>query len=200
MLKKIAVTGGIASGKTTVCTIFQNLGAYVVMADTLVHGLLNPNTDLGRRIIEEFGAEAIFKEGQINRKALANIAFNNPQMLQKLEKMIHPAVLQKLDEQYDWAAKEKKYSSFVAEIPLLFEIGAQDRYDIVITVICDEEISKKRFVQAGFSESEYTLRMKRQWHPTKKGAKSQYVIRNNGTLEALRAEVVRINGAIQDNF
>lgn len=185
MLKKIAVTGGVASGKTTVCQFFQELGATVIFADKIVHDLLKSH--LKAKIIEEFGSHVV-KNGQIDRKILADITFKDPQKLKKLENLIHPAVLEKIDEEYAKA----KGACFVVEIPLLYEIGAEDSYDTVIAVVADEKIAKKRFVQAGFSEGEFDLRMKRQLKPEEKAGKAHFIIKNNGSLEDLRAQVIHL--------
>ena len=193
-LKKIAITGGVASGKTSVCRFFQELGACVVNADAIVHELLKPDTDLGQQIIRQFGPE-IINHGQISRKIIADQAFKDPKQLQKLEELIHPAVLRKIEELYT-AASSKDFSSFVVEIPLLFEIGAEDFYDVVVAVLTDEAYAKKRFEQAGFQETEYDLRMKRQLEPKEKAAKAHYTIYNNGSIEELRHEVVKLNRII----
>ncbi len=193
-LKKIAITGGVASGKTSVCRFFQELGACVVNADAIVHELLKPDTDLGQQIIRQFGPE-IINHGQISRKIIADQAFKDPKQLQKLEELIHPAVLRKIAELYT-AASSKDFSSFVVEIPLLFEIGAEDFYDVVVAVLTDEAYAKKRFEQAGFQETEYDLRMKRQLEPKEKAAKAHYTIYNNGSIEELRHEVVKLNRII----
>ena len=179
---KIAITGGIASGKTTVCQFLKELGATVVFADSIVHELLH--TDLKEKIIEEFGS-GIVKQGQIDRKVLADLVFQNPAKLQKLEALIHPAVLHKIEEEY----KKARGQCFVAEIPLLYEIGAEDTYDFVIAVIADDEVAKKRFKQG---ETEYLLRMKRQLSAREKSARADYVITNNGTVEELKNKVVSL--------
>ncbi|MBX7067168.1 MAG: dephospho-CoA kinase [Parachlamydiales bacterium] len=176
MLKKIAVTGGVASGKTTVCRMLGELGATVIYADAIVHELLKPNTEIGKKVIHEFGT--------IDRKTLSEKVFKDPKALEKLESILHPAVLQKIDEEYARA----KGACFVVEIPLLYEIGAEDRFDIVIAVLADLSIAKKRFEHGA---AEYELRMQRQLKPEIKAAKAHIVIHNNGSLEDLRKEVAR---------
>ncbi len=182
MLKKIAVTGGVASGKTTVCQFFKELGATVVVADEIVHDLFKG--DLRKKIVAEFG-ELIVKEGQIDRKALADLAFNDPEKLRKLERLIHPAVLKKIEEEY----RAAQGNCFVVEIPLLYEIGAEDFYDVVVVVVADEKIARRRF-QMG--EEEYDLRMKRQLSLEEKAKRADYVIENNSTLEELQNKVVQL--------
>lgn len=176
MLKKIAVTGGIASGKTTVCRMLEKLGAFVVYTDEIVHDLLKPHTEVGEKIIEEFGS--------LDRKVLSKKIFNDPEALHRIESILHPAVLKKIDEIY----MQAQGAYFVVEIPLLYEIGASDQYDIVIVVLTDPKIAKTRFQQG---EQEYELRMQRQLDPHTKAAKSHIVIQNNGSLDDLRKEVTR---------
>lgn len=191
-LKKIAITGGVASGKTSVCQLFKELGAYTVSADAITHKLLDPKTDLGQQVIQQFGPE-ILKNGQIDRKVVAKRAFEDEEQLKNLEKILHPAVLETIKEHYKAACKANTYTSFVVEIPLLYEIGAQDSYDLVIAVLADETEAKKRFKQAGFQETEYDLRMKRQLSIKQKAAKANYTIINNGSLEDLKSRVQDLN-------
>jgi dephospho-CoA kinase len=194
-LKKVAITGGVASGKTSVCQFFKELGAYVVNADAIAHKLLKSDTDLGQQIIRQFGPE-IIKNGQISREVIAEKAFKDPKQLKNLEKLLHPAVLQKIEEEYTAACNQGSYSSFVVEIPLLFEIGAEDSYDVIVAILADEAQAKNRFEKAGFQKTEYDLRMNRQLTPKQKAAKSHYTIQNNGSLDNLRHEVVKLNRII----
>lgn len=196
-LKKIAITGGVASGKTSVCRFFEELGAYVASADAIVHELLTPDTDLGQQLIRQLGPE-IVENGQISRKVVAEKAFKDPKTLKKLEELLHPAVLKKIEKFYLSACKAGTYSSFVVEIPLLFEIGADKFYDVVIAVLSDEAKARKRFEQAGFQKTEYDLRMSRQLKPEQKATKAHYTILNNGSLADLRNEVVQLNRNIHN--
>lgn len=196
ILKKIAVTGGIASGKSTVCKVFQELGAYVVNADDIAHEMLIPSTEVGQRIIQAFGQD-ILKQGKIDRRALAQLAFQNSESLHQLELILHPPIVRRLEELYKEARKAGTYTSFVVEIPLLYEIKQETFYDKVIAILADEELCRKRFTEKGFSADEYDRRMRRQLSPKQKSAKADYVIHNNKTLDHLRKEVVRINQSIQ---
>jgi dephospho-CoA kinase len=194
-LKKIAITGGVASGKTSVCRFFEELGAYVTNADAIVHELLTPDTDLGQQLIRQLGPE-IIKNGQISRRIIAEKAFKDQGTLKKLEELLHPVVLKKIEELYVSACKEERFTSFVVEIPLLFEIKAEKSYDVIIAVLANESEAKKRFEQAGFHKTEYDLRMNRQLKPEQKAAKAHYTIHNNGSLEDLHQEVVKLNHII----
>lgn len=195
-LAKVAITGGIASGKTSVCHIFRDLGAFVVNADTIVHELLIPNTDLGKKIIQQFGPE-ILRNGEFDRKIIAEKVFKDPNLLQSLERLIHPAVFCKIQELYADVCKRGKYTSFVVEVPLLFEVQGESFYDYIVTVIADEAIAKKRFQEKGFQNADYDQRMKRQLSPHQKQSKSHYTLQNNGSLADLRKQVVALNQTLQ---
>lgn len=195
-LLKIAITGGIASGKSTVCQFFKELGAFVVNADAIVHELLTPDTDLGKQAIQLLGIQVPFDRG-LFRKIIAEKVFKDPNRLAKLEKILHPEVLKKIKELYIQAQEKGTYTNFIVEIPLLFEIQNEEFYDLVITVLSREEIARKRFEQSGFEPQEYEQRMKRQMNPSKKALLSDYVIENNGSLEELKNKVILINQTLE---
>jgi dephospho-CoA kinase len=191
-LRKVAITGGLASGKSTVCQFFQELGAYVVNADAIVHGLLKPQTDLGQKVLRLLGSD-ILHNGSIDRQKVAEKVFRNPDQLRKLEQILHPAVLKEIARLYDQVRHEKRYTLFVVEMPLLFEIGAETFYDASIAVVADVAIAKKRFQAAGHTEQEYEERMGRQMSCADKAKKAHYILLNNGSKADLRKEVEKFN-------
>lgn len=192
-LKKVAVTGGLASGKSSVCRLFSTLGAYVASADDIVHHLLSPETIIGKKVIALIGQD-IVKDGKISRAIIAERVFKQPTLLRSLEELLHPAVGAKIKEQYEQVNAEGKAKLFVAEIPLLFESTKLSSlpYDATIAVITDESISKKRYQQMGHSAQEYELRMKQQMSPAEKARHADYVILNNGSEKELEKEVTHI--------
>lgn len=195
-LKKIAITGGAASGKSSVCQFFGELGAYVVKADALVHELLDSDPDLEKQVVRKLGPE-ILENGKISRKLIAEKVFASKQLLYELEAILHPAVLQKIDALFQQAKKSGNYPLFVAEIPLLFEIKKESLFDVVIAVIAEESIARRRFEQMGFKKDEYDRRMERQLPPPLKAEKADYTIYNNGTLEDLKDQVKKLNRILQ---
>lgn len=201
MLKliKIAVTGGVASGKSTVCQFFKELGACVVSADALSHELLDPNTNLGQQIIQLLGPD-IQEDGKISRRIIADKVFREPKRLEQLEKLLHPAILRKIEENYRQACEKGGYTSFVVEIPLLYEIGAEGFYDVVVAVFTDEAVARKRFEKGQFQKTEYDRRMNRQLKPHQKAAQANFTIYNNGSLDDLRREVTELNQRIHKNL
>jgi dephospho-CoA kinase len=197
-LLKIAITGGVASGKTSVCKFFQELGAFVVDTDKITHEILAPDSNLGKKIIQEFGSE-VLKNGIFDRQIIAKKVFENSKLLQFLEELVHPAVFCRVKEFYTEACKKNKYTFFVVEVPLLFEIQGESFYDYVVTVIADETLSRERFQKKGFLNIEYDRRMKRQLSPNQKAKKSNYIFKNNGSLAELQKQVIALNQILQQS-
>lgn len=190
-LRKVAVTGGLSCGKSSVCRFFEKYGAYVVSADDIVHQLLSPETNLGKKIIQLIGDD-IISNNRIDRSKIAKKVFNQPKLLHSLEQALHPAVLEEIKKQYI-QANEKKAVLFVAEVPLLFEAGMENFFDVVVTVVADPEMSKQRFQQAtGQNSAEFDKRSKRQLTLEAKIKKADYVIKNCGSLQELEDKTKQI--------
>lgn len=186
ILRKIAITGSLAAGKSTVCRILEEYGAYVVDADEIVHGLLSPNTPTGKKVIELLGP-GIVVANQINKKKISEIVFSHPDKLKALEKILHPAVKQEIEKRYASIKSNPSYKYFVAEIPLLFEAGMENDFDTVISVTADTAIARSRFGKDYFDE-----RNKRQLRPAIKASKSHFTITNNGDLNTLKSSIQKI--------
>lgn len=187
-LKKIAITGGLGSGKTTACQFFKELGAYVVHTDAIVHALLDPHTQLGKQVVALFGPK-IVSRGEISRAALAEEVFSSPEKLKALESLLHPAVLRRVEELYKEASIKGEYTSFVVEVPLLFEAGWDLFYDITIAIKTEAQLAKKRCIESGFPADTYEKRMARQMAPSEKEKRAQVLFINNGSKEDLRRQV-----------
>ncbi len=188
--RKVAVTGTIASGKTTVCQLFKELGAYVVSADEIVHQLLSPDTDIGKKVITLLGKDVVIN-GRFSRKAIANKVFCDERLLLALEELLHPEVQKEIEVKY--RENFQKYSLFVAEVPLLFESDLQDFYDTTIAVTADEERCKRRFIETtSYDEAEFMRRVERLVALEQKAKMADLTIENNGSLEELRASVKKV--------
>jgi dephospho-CoA kinase len=183
-LRKIAITGNLASGKSTVGRILQEYGAYVVDADEIVHSLLSSNTPTGKKAIELLGPE-IVAGNQIDRKKISEIVFSDFEKLTKLEKILHPAVKQEIDRRFNLVKNNPSYKMFVAEVPLLYEAGMEKDFDVVIAVIADEAVARQRSTAAQFD-----LRYARQHKD--KAKKANFVITNNGDLKMLKSSIEAI--------
>lgn len=189
-LSKVAVTGGLASGKTTVCNFFKELNAYVVNADELVHQLLSQDASIGQQVVSLLGEE-IVKEGELDRKQIAEKVFSDPLLLKKLEECLYPSLFEQIKRHYQ-EAKQLNSPLFVVEIPKLFESGMNHWFDAIITVSTDEPISLERFGKKGGTKNEYIRRMAAQMPLVEKIKLSTYVIENNGDLDTLKSSVIKL--------
>lgn len=188
-LRKIAITGGLAAGKSLVCRYLQELGAYTVSADDVVHQLLSPSSEVGKKVVEIFGKDVV-KDASFDRKKIATLAFNDRAKLQRLEEILHPAVLQEIQKQYHNLLTHKPPPLFVAEIPLLYETSSESYFDDVVVVIAKEPISKERFSNLpGQNEEQYLLRTARLLPIEEKIEKANFVIYNDGSQEQLKKQV-----------
>lgn len=191
-LKRVAITGGISSGKSTVISIFQKLGAYVVSADQIAHQFLSSSTALSKQVILLLGDE-VLSSGRIDRKRVAKIVFQNPAKLKQLEALIHPYVAEEIERHWKEAMKSQKYPLFAAEVPLLFEAGLDPWYDAIIAVLAPHDLCKKRFCeQSDGGEEEFERRAELQQSPAEKAKKANFIIENMGSLEELQAKATSL--------
>lgn len=190
ILKKVAITGGIACGKSSVCQILKNLGiAYVVSADEIVHQLLSTQTDLRKKITLLLGPDIVVN-GQLNRRKIAEKVFSDPEKLQILESLLHPYALEEIQKQYLQVDGSTNFPLFVVEIPLLYEIEAEGFYDSVIVVTSDKEKCLQRLKdKTSYGKEEYEKRMARQLPIEEKTKKADYIIENNGDLKSLEKSI-----------
>lgn len=191
-LRKVAVTGGLSSGKSTVCRFLKECGAHVVSADEIVHQLLSPTTNLGQDVIKLLGAEIIV-DCMIDRKRIAKKVFESPELLKKLEGLLHPAVQLEMQRQYRLVEEKGTEALFVAEIPLLFEANQDSWFDAVIAVMTDEKHCRERFVETtGYPIEEYERRMSLQLEPKEKAKRSHYILQNDGDLASLKKQTFQL--------
>jgi len=189
ILRKVAVTGGLSAGKSTVCRLLKELGAYTVSADEIVHQLLTPNTKIGQQVILLLGKE-ILRENCIDRAEMGKKVFGKEKTLKSLEQILHPAVLEEIDKQYNQVKEKQKYTLFVAEIPLLYESESHKYFDATVAVVTKQDIAKMRFGERDSkSDEEYEKRMTHQLSPEEKRAKADFTLVNNTNLEDLKKQV-----------
>lgn len=192
---KIGITGGIGSGKTTVCHIFETLGIPVYYADDRAKALMTENLELIKSIKNLFGEGAYLPDGALNRKHIADIAFHNPLKLNELNALVHPAVW--LDgEQWHNAQTQAPYT--LKEAALLFESGGHVLLDKIITVVAPVETRIERVLLRGGSaltRSDIEARIAKQLPDEEKIKQSDFVIWNDGT-QALIPQVLAIHQAL----
>lgn len=191
-LRKVAITGGLSCGKSSVCRYFKELGAHVVSADEIVHELLIPTQTLGSQVIALLGKDIVVK-GKIDRSIIAKKVFEDKALLRSLEKLVHPVVLNEIEKQYQQIKNQGKAPLFIAEIPLLFEVGSEKCFDTTIAVWAEPEACIQRFIATtGYDENEYFKRMANQMPADEKAKQADYVINNSGNREQLQKAVINI--------
>lgn len=180
---KVGLTGNIGSGKTTVARVFETMGVPVFVADTEAKHIMVSDQDLVSQIKELFGEKAYFQSEELDRSYIAEIVFNDADILQKLNNIVHPAI-----EKYyvEWCKQyvDEKYT--IKEAAILFESGSYKSCDKIITVACDRETAIRRASERdGKDIIDITARLDNQMPQEEKISKSDYVIWNNEGDEIL---------------
>lgn len=181
----IAVTGGLGSGKSVACEYFASRGAIVLTLDHIAHQLMVPGTPVFDAVVSEFGSRILDVEGRIDRQMLAEIAFEEAEMAERLNAIVHPAVLKEVaDGVTNLRLMERPPRVVVLEVPLLVEAPAFAHVaDTVLSIHAPEETRIARAVEAGMSESDARRRISRQASDAQRAALADTVISNTGTME-----------------
>jgi dephospho-CoA kinase len=188
-IMKIGVTGGIGSGKSAVCDIFERLGVPVLHSDDIAKELSNSNPEIREKLTALLGQEAYSGDGKLNRTFLASRIFSNDRLKRKVEAIIHPYV-RKERERLMLDFRNKGYLWFILETALLYEVGLDKELDFVVVVDADEALRFDRVCQRdSISEDSVRARNNAQLDTAKKLRKADYVIYNNSTLEELESKV-----------
>ncbi len=163
MTLTIGLTGGIASGKSTVSAMMRELGLPVIDADEAARAVVRPGEDAYRQIVAAFGPGILQTNGEIDRAKLGAIVFNNEEERKKLNAIVHPAVRQKMLAEKE-ALVRSGAKTVVLDIPLLFESGLTSWVDKVLVVYVDDDIQLRRLMERnGFTEEEARARIRAQW-------------------------------------
>ena len=185
----IGLTGGIASGKSTVAKILERFGAAVVNADVLAREVVEPGREAWNEIVDAFGDQVLQPDRALDRQKLRALIFNQPEARKKLESIIHPRVRALADERIRKHAAAG-YAVVVYEVPLLFEGNLHEWLRPVILVACDVDTQRQRLQQRDqLGAAEAQKHIDAQMSLEEKRRLADYVIENNGSLEDLEREV-----------
>ena len=174
---KIGITGGIGSGKTTVCRVFEILGVPVYYADDESKKILDNNKEVKEKILKKFGNELLTEKGVIDKQKLAALVFQDKQKLQELNAIVHPAVGIHFE---NWVEQNQSHTYILKEAAILFEIGAYKQVDKVLTVVAPTELKIKRAMQRqNITREQVIERINNQMSDEEKINRSQFVIHND---------------------
>lgn len=196
-MKLLGLTGGIASGKSTVAAILRRLGAAIINADELSREVVQPGQEAWKEIVDTFGPAILQEDKTLDRRKLRKIVFDNPEARKKLEAIIHPRVRALAEKKIRELAATGS-SIIVYEVPLLFEAQIHLWLRPVILVACDVETQKKRLLERDrLTEAEAQQHLDAQMSLEDKRKLADYVIENNGDLEELERQLRGVLQKIQ---
>jgi len=191
---KVGLTGGIASGKSTVSRIFASFGAKVLDADEVAREVLLPGQPAWTKLRRAFvGQEFFHPDGTVKRKQLRKLVFADPEKRSQLNAIVHPEVMKEINRRSEILSSSVQTGVLLVDVPLLLEVGVANRFDKVVVVYVSKSVQINRLQQRdGISEEEAKQALKAQMALSKKVEQADYVIDNSGTLEETQAQVQRV--------
>jgi dephospho-CoA kinase len=190
MMLKVGVTGGIGSGKTTVCKVFELLGIPVFYADDVAKSIMQTDPVLKTALLNTFGENSYTKDGMLNRAYISSIVFNDKQELEKLNSLVHPAVLRAFD---NWVLEHHESPYVIKEAALLYESGGFKMCNKSILVIAPTLIKMNRVkLRDGISEEDIQLRMNRQFSDEMKIKYADHIL-NNDEKQLLIPQIIHLH-------
>jgi dephospho-CoA kinase len=197
MMLKIALTGGIATGKSHVVASLRRRGVPCVDADELAHGVMTPGSEATLAIAERFGPGVLDAAGAVDRKALGAIVFADPVARRELETITHPAVYRAITAAMRAFALLGDSDLAFADIPLLYESGRATDFDRVVATVCPEPVQRERLAARGLSPEDVQLRLAAQLPAAEKARRAHYVIDTSGSYEVTDAQLDAILTALR---
>jgi len=188
----IGLTGGIGSGKSTVCRRLAERGAVIIDADEIAREAVEPGRPAYAKVVERFGAKVVGSDGRLDRQAIAEIVFRDPEALADLNSIVHPEVATEVGARL--ASESGGDRVVVLDIPLLFEAGSPDKYPFAGLIVVDApaDIALQRLMDdRHMDRSDVEARMANQVSREERVAKADFVIMNIGTLDELDEMVTR---------
>ena len=186
---KIALTGGIATGKSYVLDRFRRLGVPCLDADVLAHGVEAAGTEATALIAARFGTDVLAADGAVDRAKLGPIVFADPSARRELEAIVHPAVYRAVAAGVRAFELTGDYPFAVVDVPLLYETGAEKDFDRVVATSCAPALQIARLIARGMTEEAARQRLAAQWPAEKKASRADFVITTDGTFEETDEQV-----------
>ncbi len=194
---RVGLTGNIGSGKSTAALVLAELGAYVIDADLIVHGLLSLGSDTYAAILEAFGSGILQLDGTIDRRMLGQIVFEDAEKRAMLENLVHPGVRSAIEDRIRELEKETADGIVVVDAALLVETGLYREFDRLIVVTCDPQIQLARAVRRdGLCIDEVRARIAAQMPAEEKTKVADYRVDNSGSLEDTRRQIAAVYQAL----
>jgi dephospho-CoA kinase len=193
---KVALTGGIATGKSHVLERLRRRGVPCLDADLLAHGVEAAGTEATQAIAARFGDSVLAKDGSVDRRTLGPIVFADSAARRDLEAIVHPAVYRAIAAGLRAFELTEHPRFAVVDIPLLFESGRASDFDTVIATVCRPDIQLARLIARGMSEADASSRLAAQLPAAEKAARANHVVETSGTFEETDAQVDRILTAL----
>ena len=195
---KVALTGGIGSGKSEVSALFNKWGAYIFDADKIAKQILDKNKTAQKELILEFGSDVISAEGIIDKKKLSRVAFQNEFNQLKLNTIIHPYVFKEIDLCFESIIEKGNHDIFIVDAALIYESGADIHMDYVIVVTSHLRIRTERVMKKGdLSRDDFLKRVELQWPEKDKIEMADFIIYNNASKDELKKEAKKVYNQLQ---
>ncbi len=189
----IGVTGGVGTGKSTVAKIFRKLGATVLDADRITHELLDPGTEVFRKIRARFGESVLTARGAIDRRRLGALVFRDPKRLRWLTAILHPAVRREIHKRLGKIRRQNSKAVVVLDVPLLIEAGNAYRLDALVVVSAPlKTVARRLKERSGWSFGELKARQAFQMPLREKEQRADFVVRNEGSLASTRRQAIQV--------
>ena len=194
------LTGGLASGKNFVASIFADQGAFIIDADLLAREILTKGSAVLEEMKQVFGSGVINDNGELDRAALRKLVFRDQLLLKKLNALVHPLIIAEQDKRIREIRSKDQSSMIVLNAPLLIEAGIMDKVDVLIVVFAAREIQIQRLMEReGIDRDEAMYRIDLQAPLENKVAMADYVIDNSGTREETKTQAIRIFRCLQNS-
>jgi dephospho-CoA kinase len=190
---KVGLTGGIASGKSTVARVFAELGAHVIDADAVARDLVPPGSPALAQVAKVFGTRVLRPDGALDRAALGAIVFADDEKRRTLEDILHPPILEEIDRRVAELERSGTVGTVVVDAALILELGLQARYDAVVVVWATPEQQEQRLVRRdGISAEEARRRIAAQMPLAQKRLRGDFVVDNSRDEAFCRADAGRV--------